>query len=198
MNYPAFFDKIETIKLKDELANFLGAFENGLVEFSYLDIVKSAGHSCPTVAGAYLMCLEGLKALYKNDIAKRGEIIVSFKENASEGVAGVIANVATQITGATLSSGFKGIAGNFVRHSLMKFDEDISASIKLQRADNGNSVELIYNPSSIQPDPLMFEIFGKFKNGQELTAEEKHTFGKLWQERVERIFDNIDEVIKVI
>jgi len=29
MNYPEFFDKIPTIKLKDELSDFLGAFENG-------------------------------------------------------------------------------------------------------------------------------------------------------------------------
>ena len=198
MNYPEFFDKIETIKLQDNLADFLGAFKDGVVEFSYIDIVKSAGHSCPTVAGAYLMCLEGLKALYKNDLAKRGEILVSFKENASEGVAGVIGNVVTQITGATETSGFKGIAGSFARHSLMKFNDHITSSIKLQRIDNGNSVEIIYNPNSIQPEPLMIVLFGKFKNGQELTTDEKGTFGKLWQKRVEKIFDNIDKVITIM
>jgi len=45
MNYPEFFNTIETIKLKDPLSNLLGTFENGLVEFSYLDVVKNAGHS---------------------------------------------------------------------------------------------------------------------------------------------------------
>ena len=49
MIYPQFFNKIPTIKLQDDLASFLGAFEDGIIEFSYLDIVKSAGHSCPTV-----------------------------------------------------------------------------------------------------------------------------------------------------
>ncbi len=195
MKYPDFFNKIETIKLKDDLANFLGALEGGIVEFSYLDVVKSAGHSCPTVAGAYLMCLTGLKALYKNELPKRGEILVSFKENASEGVAGVIGNVVTQITGATETSGFKGIVGNFARHGLMKFNENIASSIKLKRTDNNESVELIYDPSGIQPNPLLMQIMGKFKNGAELTSEEVETFGKLWQERVERIFNNIDEVI---
>ncbi len=52
MIYPEFFRKIETIKLQDGLSDLLGTFENGLIEFSYLDIVKASGHSCPTIAGA--------------------------------------------------------------------------------------------------------------------------------------------------
>ena len=55
MSYPSFFDEIESIKVKDPLSNVLGAFEMGEYEFGYVDVVKSAGHSCPTVAGAYLM-----------------------------------------------------------------------------------------------------------------------------------------------
>ena len=197
MKYPSFFNNIESIVLKDDLANFLGAVENGIIEFNYIDIVKSAGHSCATVAGAYLMCMEGLKALYKNETAKRGEIQVEFKENSLDGVAGVISNVITQITGATETNGFKGIAGNFVRHGLISFNADINSSIKLTRIDTEESVEIIYDPSGIQPNPQMFEIFGKFKNGVELSTEELKTFGILWQERVGNIFNNIDKVITV-
>lgn len=197
MKYPDFFNQIETIKLRDDLADFLGAFDKGMVEFSYLDVVKSAGHSCPTVAGAYLMCQQGLKALYKKEIPKRGGIKVSFQEDPLEGVAGVIGNVVSQITGATETSGFKGIAGNFVRHGLMSFNENIRAGIKLQRTDTGESVELFYNPSGIAPNPKIMQIMGKFKSGVELTDDEKATFGKLWQERVEKIFNNIDKVISI-
>lgn len=197
MKYPDFFDQIETIKLQDDLASFLGAFDKGMVEFSYLDVVKSAGHSCPTVAGAYLMCLYGLKALYKNEIPKRGEIQARFKEDAMEGVAGVIGNVVSQITGATVTSGFKGIAGNFVRHGLMSFKQNIRSSIKLQRADNGESVEIVYDPSGIAPNPMVMEIMGKFKSGAELSDAEKSTFGKLWQERVEKIFNHADDVLSI-
>jgi hypothetical protein len=197
MNFPDFFNTIETIKLTDKLANFLGTFENGIVEFSYLDIVKSAGHSCPTVAGAYLMTLEGLKALYPNEeVAQRGDIHISFKEDASEGVAGVIANVLTQITGATESSGFKGIGGNFVRHDLISFNANIDSSIKLQRLDNGNSVEVIYNPSQIPGNPLQQELMQKIMQGV-ATPQERISFGKLWQERVENIFANISKVITI-
>ena len=111
MNYPDFFDTIEPIVLQDDLSDLLGTFAEGRVAYSYLDVVKSAGHSCPTVAGAYLVTREGLKALYGSELPTRGGIFVSFAENSTEGVAGVIANVVTQITGATETMGFKGIGG---------------------------------------------------------------------------------------
>jgi len=53
MNYPDFFDTVASIKVKDPLAQILGVFENGEYEIPYLEVVKAAGHSCPTVAGAY-------------------------------------------------------------------------------------------------------------------------------------------------
>ena len=197
MKYPDFFKQIETIKLTDDLSNFLGTFEDGVVEFNYLDIVKSAGHSCPTVAGAYLMALEGLKALYPDEqVPNRGNIFVSFKEDSNDGVAGVIANVFTQITGATETLGFKGINGNFVRHDLMKFNDNISSSVKLQRLDNGATIEVVYNPSSIQANPLQQELMQKIMKGV-ATQQERISFGKLWQERVENIFSNISSVITI-
>ena len=197
MNYPEFFNTIETIKLHDPLSNFLGTFENGQVEFSYLDIVKSAGHSCPTVAGAYIMAMVGLKELYKDEIPTRGEIFVAFKENDHDGVAGVIGAVLTQITGATESLGFKGINGNFERINLMQFDTDITSSIKLQRLDTGKSVELVYNPSQIAQDPQTPQLMQKIMQ-KTATEEDKKIFGQLWQKRVEAIFANISKVITVV
>lgn len=197
MKYPEFFEEIETIKLKDNLSNFLGTFEDGIIEFSYLDIVKSAGHSCPTVAGAYLMTQVALKELYKNEIPIRGDIFVSFKEDFKEGVAGVISNVITQITGATEISGFKGLNGSFQRFGLMKFNDNITSSAKFQRLDNGETVEVIYNPNNILPNPNMSGLMQKIMQNL-ATNEEKKEFGILWQKRVEEIFNNIEKVIKVI
>lgn len=197
MTYPDFFNKIETIKLQDDLSVFLGAFENGIIEFSYLDVVKTAGHSCPTVLGAYLMASEALKVLYKDDIPKRGEILVEFGERQTEGVAGVIANVITNITGACTSNGFKGIAGNFDRNYLLKFEQDIgNYSAKFTRVDTKQSVNVLYDPSGIMPDSNMRTLMQKSVQGQ-ASNEEKIEFGKLWQKRVEDISNNIDKVIKV-
>ena len=197
MTYPQFFNKIPTIKFQDDLASFLGAFEDGIIEFSYLDIVKSAGHSCPTVLGAYLMTLKGLEFLYENEIPKRGEIIVEFKEAQNIGVAGVIGNVIMNITGATTTNGFKGLAGKFDRNHLMKFEKDINgASVRFTRIDTLKSVDVFYDASSIKPHEDMNFLMQKYLQGN-ATSEEKKEFAKLWQKRVEEISNNIDEVIKI-
>lgn len=197
MAYPEFFDKVETIKVADPLAGVLGAFENGIYEFNFLEIVKSAGHSCPTVAGAYLITKEALKALYPNEMIIRGNIKVEFKEPLEEGVAGVIGNVVTQITGATDKSGFKGLNGNFARHSLMSFNSNIASSARFTRVDNGKSVDLFYDPSSVPPSPEMGPLMQKLMGGM-ATPEEAKAFGAHWQDRVARIFDNTSKVIKVV
>lgn len=197
MKYPEFFDSVESIKVVDPLSNVLGAFEDGLYEITFLEVVKAAGHSCPTVAGAYITALVGLKALYPNARAVRGEIKVEFRESFEEGVAGVISNVISQITGATEKSGFKGLGGKFARHSLMRFDANISSSVKFTRVDNGKSVEVYYDPSSIGGSPKMQQLMQKMMGGM-ASGEEAKEFGALWQDRVKRIFENIPTVTKVI
>ena len=196
MNYPTFFDTLPTITLKDPLSNFLGSFADGIVEFSYLDIVKSAGHSCPTVAGAYISTLKGIETLYEDEMPIRGNISVAFRDDVAKGVTGVISNVVTQITGATEVTGFKGLNGNFARHSLMEFNAKIDGEILFTRLDTGASVLVNYDPSSIGADPKMQELMGKMMKGV-ATADEKLEFGKVWQQRVSDIFDNIDKVISV-
>ncbi len=196
MSYPKFYDAVETIKVVDPLSNVLGTFDNGMYEFNYLDAVKSAGHSCPTVAGAYIITQAALNALYPNERAVRGNIKVEFEEAMEDGVAGVIANVVSQITGATDKSGFKGLAGKFARHSLMSFNSDINASGRFTRVDSGKSVNVTYNPSSIMPNPAMQPLMQKMMQGA-ATSDELKEFGRLWQDRVQRIFENLDEVVRV-
>ncbi len=197
MSYPQFYDSVEPIKLQDPLAAILGAFENGLYEISYKEVVKGAGHSCPTVAGAYLITQKGLKALYGDSPAIRGDIEVSFKESLEEGVAGVIANVVSYITGATDKSGFKGLGGKFARHSLMHFQSDIGmASARFKALSSGKTVDVFYNPSSIPASPQMQPLMQRIMQGS-ATDEEKKLFGELWQERVAKIFANSNEVISI-
>ena len=196
MNYPKFYDTIETIKVIDKLSDALGSFENGKYEFNYVDVVKSAGHSCPTVAGAYIITLEALRVLYPNELAVRGNIKVEFEEKMEDGVAGVIGNVISQITGATDKNGFKGLQGKFARHSLMHFGADIDASARFTRIDNAKSVDVFYNPSSIMPNPDMQVIMQKMAE-RVVSSDEVKEFGVLWQDRVKRIFENIDTVVRV-
>jgi hypothetical protein len=191
-----FFSKIDNIKLQDNLSLFLGSSKDGIVEFTYHDIVKSAGHSCPTVAGAYICTNEALKFLYQDEIAKRGEIFISFKNDINDGTVGVISNVISQITGATLYTGFKGLNNKFVRHSLFDYNVNIPYDLRFKRTDTNDYVDVQYNPNAILPHKNMQKLMQKIIQNQ-ATSEDKQLFGKLWQDRVERIFKNIDLVIKL-
>lgn len=193
MKYPEFFERVESITLKDPLAEFLGAFEEGMISFGYLDVVKSAGHSCPTIAGAYLMAREGLKALYKDEMPVRGDIRVLMKEGMEEGTAGVMANLFSLITGATTTTGFKGLQGHFDRRNLLFFNAPLSLHVKMQRVDTLQSVEMAYNPSAIVPDARMNVLMPKLFS--DATSEERLLFGTLWQERVRNILENCDKVL---
>ena len=192
MAFPKFFDEVPGITTFDPLALTLGTVEDGIIKFRYTQIVKSAGHSCPTVAGAYLMTLKALDALYPDSPAVRGEIKVEFKEDMEDGVAGVIGNVISNITGATDKSGFKGLNGNFARHSLMKFNSDINSSARFTRTDTGKSVDVFYNPGIAPAHAKMHELMGLVITGN-ANKEQIKEFGKLWQERVKRILiDNFN------
>ena len=196
MKYPGFFDEIEHILLKDDLSEFLGSTEGGIIDFSYLEIVKMAGHSCGVVSGAYLMALKGLKALYGKEMPKRGQIKVELKSTLdAEDNAGVTAQVLSNITGATTNTGFHGLPdGRYNRRDLMFFGADIPSNVRFTRLDTGKSVDVNYMPGKVV-DPkgtLMTAI------GPEATDESRSTFPERWQKMVKKIFDNADQVIDVV
>lgn len=197
MQYPDFYSHIAPIKLYDPLSDFLGAFENGALEVSYLDCVKLAGHSCPTVAGAYLIATKGVALLYGDALPQRGAIKVELREKESAGVTGVVANILSFIFGATGEGGFKGIQGNFSRSKLLFFGVPIHSEVKLTRLDTMQSVYLSYDPSSIKADEKMMTLMGKSLKGL-ASKEETKIFKKLWQERVEAILFAKDEESQLI
>jgi len=195
MKYRAFFDEIETIIVEDELAKFLGVNEDGVKEFSYDDIVKTAGHSCGTVAGAYLIALEGLKALYKDELPKRGEIKVELKKAPRDDNAGVVAAVISTITGATESYGFGGIpGGKFNRRDLLFFEADIDTAVRLTRLDTDESVGINYMPKKVV-DPMSILMSAI---GENATEEDKTSFPVRFQQMVQTIFENRDKVIETV
>ena len=96
--FPGFYGQAPVITVRDPLADFLGAAAGGVFEYRYADAVRLAGHSCPTVASAFLMTRAALAALYGDDLPVRGDIRVDLAEAHDAGVAGVIASIATLIT----------------------------------------------------------------------------------------------------
>ncbi|WP_300362359.1 FmdE family protein [Hydrogenimonas sp.] len=186
MTYPAFFDEVEPIDTVDPLADILGAVENGRITYTYLDMVKFAGHSCPTVAGAWLMTKIGLAKIYGDDLPVRGNVKVEIREALDEGVAGVIGNCIGLVTGAANEGGFKGLGGRMARNNRLVFGVEMGAEVRLTRLDNAAHVEMSYNPSLVPGNPEMQPLMQKVMQGA-ATPEEKRKFGELWQERVKKI-----------
>lgn len=195
MQHQQFFDTLETITLYDELSQFLGAIDDGIITYSYFDIVKTAGHSCGTVAGAYIMVLNGLKALYPEGTPKRGEIKVEFKNAVEDDNAGVMGCVLSNITGATTDYGFGGIpGGKFNRRALLFYGVDISTDLRLTRLDTMESVGINYHPKKVvNPMKILMSAIGP-----EATQEDKESFGERFQIMVKTLFENQDQVVEVI
>ena len=149
--FPVYFEQAPTIMVRDLLAEFLGAAEHGLMTYRYVDAVRLAGHSCPTVAGAYLMVCRGLKALYGDDVPERGGIEVRMRDGRDEGTTGVVASVATLLTGAAAEQGFGGIGMNrrFARRDLLAFNGNIDGTLALRRRDTGATAEIDYHAQRV-------------------------------------------------
>ena len=193
MKLPDFYNTIKPIILKDDLAEFLGAPEDGVIEMNYLDVVKMAGHSCVTVAGAYIMTFKGLKALYGLELPKRGEIKVELRDAAADGSIGVSGTVFSNITGAAGDSGFGGLAGRFARRGLLFFSTDIDGFVRFTRTDTAKSVVVKYKPANVvHSGNIMMSALGP-----QATDESRKAFPKQWQEMIKTLFENIDEVVEL-
>ena len=190
MSFPPFFDDIPPIVVHDRLAEFLGATEGGIIEYRYTDAVRLAGHSCPTVAGAYLLTRRALAALYPDVLPERGDVQVEFRNAQENGVTGVIAAVVGLITGAAGIGGFKGIAGRFSRRDLLLFDDpDQPGEIAFMRRDSGKRFELTLHLEQVPPDPRTGPLLQRLLAGERDPAVARD-FSELWQDRVRRIVDD--------
>ncbi|RUM95247.1 hypothetical protein EET67_24375 [Pseudaminobacter arsenicus] len=188
MDFPDFFSRVPTITLHDPLAVFLGASKTGVMNYCYADAVKLAGHSCPTVAGAYLMVRRGLQHLYGNDMPTRGGVEVYLRDPRDQGTTGVIAAVATLITGAAPETGFGGIGVHrrFGRRGLLHFDAPIDELMALRRRDNGRGVILDLD-TSVVPAAREMQVLLPRAVAEQANEDELDRFAALWQARVEQM-----------
>lgn len=199
MAFPEFFSRIPTITLRDPLAELLGAAEGGLIEYGFADAVKLAGHSCPTVAGAWLITGRALHALYGEQIPERGNIAVALNEEIDSGVAGVMASVATLLTGAAGEGGFKGLGGRYGRRNLLHFGVSGVLGMDFTRLDTAVAVDCTLRLDLVPADPRMAGLLPAVLRG-EADAAAARLFGELWQDRVRRILiDHADdpEIVQV-
>lgn len=176
------------VRMRDPLAEFLSSAKGGVMTYRYIDAVRLAGHSCPAVAGAWLMMVQGLAWLYDEDVPERGAIEVHMRDGRDEGTTGVMASIATLVTGAGEGTGFMGIGANhrFSRKGLLTFDAVIDGRIGLRRRDTGQGVIIDINTASVPHDREM-EALMPLAISSKADAAQLEWFGALWQDRVRRM-----------
>lgn len=187
MSLPAFYADAPRVVVRDPLAELLGAADGGVIEYHYADAVRVAGHSCPTVAGAYLMARAALHALYPGVPAERGGIAVTMSAGEEEGTTGVISQVFTLLTGAAANNGFHGIGGRFVRNGLLGFGGGDPASVaSFRRVDSGDAVRVSMDLSGVPAAPQMRSLMVRAL-APDASDAERGAFASAWQERVRRL-----------
>ena len=179
MGFPAFFDDAPVLRLRDRLSELLGATPDGVIEYRYADAVRLAGHSCPTVAGAWLCARAGLRALYGDDLPERGGVAVSMPETEDAGVAGVIGQVLTLVTGAAGAGGFKGLGGRHARNGLLRYGDATVDRVRLRRLDTGQIVSVGFDTAPVSVDPAQRQLLGLALQGGADVAQ-RQEFGRLW------------------
>lgn len=193
--YREFFSEIEPIRMRDPLATLLGAFKDGdVIEYSFTDVVKMAGHGCPTVSTAFVACKHAVRALFPDGVGERGGISILVHGERDDGVYGVMAQVFSLITGACPETGFKGLGGLHRRNNLLKFgskDSEERSRFDFTRLDAKRTCSVTLIPAalpSLDPDDSvrMGELLQK--NIWEAAAEcEQTEFRDLWMQRVRMI-----------
>lgn len=170
----------------DPLAEFLGAVNEGILEYGYFDAVRLAGHSCPTVASAYWSTYKALAFLYPNATPMRGEIKVEFSQDSTSGVTGVIANVVSMLTGAMSDNGFKGVGGRFDRRNRLFFAVEMQSQMRFSRLDTQQAVQVVANLQRVPASPRLPGLMASCI-ANTATQEEIAEFQQLWQARVRSI-----------
>jgi formylmethanofuran dehydrogenase subunit E len=204
-----FLTEVEPIRFKEPFAEILGAFKKDevVLEYTFVDVVKMAGHACPTTAGAYLCCQEALKKLYPNELPIRGDISITVYGEADEGGYGVISQVFSFLTGAAPATGFRGLGHKFRRKDLLRFNpESIDSQafcFEFSRADNGKTVLVKFYPSKIPFSEVKSRRLGELLEKviwEAAKEEERREFQDLWIEKVRDMIlerKQINEWIKI-
>ncbi len=208
-NFRDFLTEVEPIRFREPFAETLGVFtkEDAVLEYTFVDVVKIAGHACPTTAGAYVCCQEALKALYDGETPVRGDISITIYGEPDESVYGVISQVFCLLTGAAPASGFRGLGHKFRRKDLLKFNpikiESKAFCFEFKRTDADQIVLVKFYPHKIpfpeEKSKRLAELLEKviWEAAKEV---ERREFQDLWMAKVEDMLvkkTNINEWLKI-
>jgi formylmethanofuran dehydrogenase subunit E len=177
------------VRIRDPVAEALAVVEPGEpFVFGYEDVIKQAGHSCPTAAGSFRVVQIGLDKLYPDELPVRGEIAVRVAGEKDDAAYGVMSRIVSYLTGAAEEDGFGGLTGGYGgRKNLMEFDavdERDGPTFVFERNDTGKSIEVVYRVADVPEAGSGASHLEKLVDGT-ATDEEREKFRRDWHERVQ-------------
>jgi len=186
---------VEPIRIRDPVAEALAVLDpDDPFVVSYRDVVKTAGHSCPTAAGAFGLTQTALDALYPDTLPVRSNIEVRAGGPKDDAAYGVTANLVTAITGAAESGGFAGLAGGFGgRDDMLSFGTfgDEGVQFAFRRTDADDTVIVTYHVADVPPLGPEGQYLPKLVDGS-ATSQERDAFANAWHGRVQAVLDDED------
>ena len=189
------YPNVEPIRVRDPVAEVLGVLDPGEpFAIGYPDLVRAAGHSCPTAAGAFRIGELGLAALYPDDLPVRGEVAVRVGGPPDETAYGVTGRLLSFVTGAAGADGFGGLPGGFSRRrGLLEYvpNEGPGVRVQLSRPEAGEAVEVSYDVGSV---PGLGDAKQHLPSVVEGTAtpSEARAFREAWHRRVDAVLESDD------
>ncbi len=190
----------DPLVVRDPFLEFLGLVHPGeTIAVTFAELVKAAGHLCPTVAGAYLILRHGLAALYGEEPAVRGNVRVTAYGGPEDFGYGPIAQLVNLVVGAAPDTGFAGLGpGLFRRRDLFVFKRhDIRRNeFDFERLDTHRAVHVTYEPAAIPPPAGLHASIGPALS-EAATPEDLARFRTLWLRRVQDILAADGGVVRV-
>lgn len=173
------------VSLFEPFSDFLmGAEREKNFKISLLDVVRFAGHACPSMVGAFLLSRAAIENLYpETNVGIRGQIEIDLPASPTDGATGPMANVFGYITGAWGESGFGGFQGGaYTRRNLLRFNSPYvqKGTFRFTRRDTGAMVDIVYNPSMVRID-----------------VDPEMPFQLQWRYKIKAILENPTQAIEV-
>nr|BFD62077.1 hypothetical protein BdHM001_07580 [Bdellovibrio sp. HM001] len=173
------------IPVHEPFAHFLKADpEEHAFPISLLDVVRFAGHACPSMVGAFVISQRAVRELFpETGVLVRGQVSVELGSSVDRGATGPISNVFSMIFGAWEKSGFGGIQGNFVRRGLLSYQvpDPSPGTYRFTHLGTGKKVEIFYDSSTVDLKGDLSDL----------------SFQEIWRMKIRRIVLEADKVLSV-
>lgn len=173
-----------SIAVYEPFAEFLLADPDEVrFRLSLLEIVRIAGHACPSMIGAFIIARKAIELLFEDAVCIRGDLEVSTSSSADQGPIGPICNVFSFITGAFEKTGFGGLGGEkYVRRHLLRFKDAAvpMGAFRFKRISTGVTYDIYYKPS-----------------GLDVEIDTNLSFQQQWRIKINAILENVETVLRI-